>query len=369
MRPILIICSIPIFTRNLVWAAGLAGRPCWVMTPQRAGWWRWHPHVLGVTTIEARALTNQNDEFAEFVTAFCRSHHIGAVVGGDTRSTRFLLWAKHRLPPDVACFPMPDSQLFEQLYNKGSFANLLSELGLPQPPTALVRDVRDLENLLFDAPAIVKPAGGEGGCGIEIAATAVQLHDIVAANHDLKNQPVVVQQFIEGKDIDLSVLANHGRCVAWTIQQWNGNGVLDFVQHPEVLALGQELIARTGYHGVIHFDMRIGSRDGKVCFIEANPRFWGSFNYSLWAGINFLKLGIGLARGHRFVEGLFPPPIGPCPYLGLTRRSFARALLGGHPVPERLNDVQRRAWRYHHQILGTTFGYSSTRHTSFALHR
>ena len=134
-RAILVMSSIPVFTRNLVWAAGQARRPCWVMTPNLGHSWKSYRHVLGVETIDQEMLVRADPSLQRFVRDFCERREIGTVVAGDTRCSRFLLRTAPTLPPGVQCFPMCEPELFEQLYDKWGFATLLEELSLPGPRT------------------------------------------------------------------------------------------------------------------------------------------------------------------------------------------------------------------------------------------
>ncbi len=98
-------------------------------------------------------------------------------------------------------------------------------------------------------------------------------------------------------DIDLSVLALKGEIVAWTVQSWNEDKILEFSVNARCCALGREIIARTNFHGLAHFDMRIDDRDGTIKIIECNPRFWSSVAASMWQGTNFTELGVEAVMG------------------------------------------------------------------------
>lgn len=353
--PILVMSSIPVFTRNLVWAAGQAQRSCWVMTPHQGNAWHFYRHVLGVETIDQEMFVRADPSLQRLVCDFCESRGIGAVVAGDTRCSRLLLGMAPMLPPGVQCFPMCEPELFEQLYDKWRFATLLEELSLPGPRTMLIRCAEDLERCEIKPPVIIKPSQGEAGLGIQTASTLDELRRIVEARADLEENPIVVQSYIPGADIDLSLLADRGRCVAWTIQQRAQNGAMRFLDRPDVLELGEELVRRTGYHGVMHLDLRIDDRDGRVLFIESNPRFWGSLCYSVWSGVNFLDLGLRLMEGED-VGRKFNSVDTECPYLAITRRSLPRALVCGWLAPRQLSEAQRESWRFHHRLGGGSVG-------------
>lgn len=347
---LLILSSIPVFTEGLVWAAGLSNRPCWVMSDQPAApSWSHLPHVLGVERMSRHELDSGHPSLLEAVIRVCADRDIGVVVAADTRSNRLLHRLVDLLPSTVECFPMCSGELFERLYDKGIFSRVLAELELPSPPTAVVSSEEEVRAIDLNPPYILKPTQGESGDGIIAVASMRALRAAVAQRARIHDVPLVVQEMIPGEDIDLSVLADRGRCIAWTIQQLEEGGGKRFVRNDQVLALGKRLVEGTGYHGVVHFDMRIDHRTGEVVVIEANPRFWGTLSYSVWSGVNFLDLGVRMMRGED-VSSVFREVECSCPYLGVTRGSIVRDLLGGWPVPQSLTDAQQRAWRFHHRL-------------------
>lgn len=346
--PLLILSSIPVFTRNLVWAAGHAGRPCWVMDAGPADEWQHCPWVLGSEAIDREQVGAGDEAPRQQVLEFIRRHEIAEVVAADTRCTRLLMGLRPELPSSVRPFPMPTAALFEQLHDKSRFDALLGELALPAPLTRTLHSPDEADGLLIPFPTIVKPTLGEGGEGITIADTPAALLETLRSRADLSTRPVVVQAYVPGRDIDMSLLADQGECVAWTVQQRADDGLMHFPDRNDVIELGRELTRRTGYHGVMHIDMRIDERDGSVVVIEANPRFWGSLSYSVWAGVNFLDLGLRLAAGNELDDS--PVACAPTsPYLGVTRSSLPRILLGGRFPPRGLGAAERRAWELHHR--------------------
>ena len=346
---LLILSSIPVFTEALVWAAGLSNRPCWVMTDEAAPpSWDRLPHVLGVDEISRHELEAVDESLIESILGACAVREIGVVVAADTRSSRLVHHLVDRLPPTVDCFPMCGGELFERLYDKGTFAELLVDLEIPSPKTAIVSSAAEVRAIELSPPYILKPTQGESGDGIIRATSRRELRAEVKRRARMGDVPLVVQELIPGEDIDLSVLADHGRCIAWTIQQNEGSGRKRFVRNDQVLALGKRLVEGTGYHGVAHFDMRIDHRNADILVIEANPRFWGTLSYSVWSGVNFLDLGIRMMRGEDLTS-VFREVECSCPYLGVTRDSIVRDLLGGWPVPKNLSAAQKRAWRFHHR--------------------
>jgi biotin carboxylase len=195
---------------------------------------------------------------------------------------------------------------------------------------------------------MLKPPRGEGGVGVRRVDSRSQLSSVLGPYAETFGWPILAQEFIPGSDIDLSVLADRGRIVAWTVQRAHSNrlGDLEFLQHPRILEIGASLVGATGYHGVAHFDLRIDARTNEPVFLEANPRFWGSLRHSLWSGVNFPALGIALAQG-KDVASEFKPVAGPCRDPGFSIRSGVHALLHGRLRPDDWSSATEAAWRCH----------------------
>lgn len=347
---LLIISSIPVFTQSLVWAAGLCDRRCWVMTdgPPDATWRRM-PHVLGVRRMSREMLVSASTSLVDGVNALCMEEQIGIIVAADTRGTRLLHRIEPQLSASVRCFPMCRQQVFEQLYDKARFAALLEDLGLPGPKTRLIRNEDELQKLDLGAPIMLKPTQGEGGRGIVKLSDRQRLLEVAAERLEGDGNTLLLQQFVPGRDVDISLLAHDGRCVAWTQQERRAPGRMRFLADDRALKLAQHLVKATGYHGVMHLDMRLDAKSDELLFIEANPRFWGSLCYSVWNGVNFLDLGIRMMDGED-VTSIFDETTGDCPYLAPTRSSIGRDLLGGWPPPRRLTTAQAKAWWFHHRL-------------------
>jgi len=223
--------------------------------------------------------------------AIARDHRIDVVVPADTRFTRWLI--EHARVLKTPCFPLPDLNTFRTLRHKGAFARFAERRALAHPATVVVRRAEDADEFRMPLPLIVKPAQGEGGRLVERVDDRAALRAAVARTLRAQRGAAIVQRVVDGEDIDLSVLADRGRVVAWTIQQRNERGAVYFREHDRVLELGRRLCELAGHHGVAHIDMRLDA-EGKPVLIECNPRFWASACDSARAGVNFLERGLDL---------------------------------------------------------------------------
>ena len=235
----------------------------------------------------------------EKINTYCETRKIDFVIPTDYETAYLLAKIKRHLKRCTKPFPVSEPDVLEMLDDKWEFAKLLAANDLPFPKTFLVETFEQLEKIDLPFPRIVKPfrvrrvwSGGIGASYLKKNQA-----EYLASGRDKGSCPLLVQEFIPGIDIDLSILAHEGKIVSWTIQKWIKNDTLQFMSSKEILDLGRKVVAAVNYDGVAHFDLRIDERDGSVKFLECNPRFWGTLRASMWNGVNFVGDGLMVGQG------------------------------------------------------------------------
>jgi hypothetical protein len=343
----LVIADNDLFARWVTVCLASAGHRVRVMAPGVHRLTRLSRFCRAHTACDSGILRQPDSSLLERIDLYCREHQLEWVVPADLPATLLLARGRSRLKVP-ALFPVSDPALIERLHDKWEFHALLRSLGLPSPRTWRWESARNVELGSWDFPLILKPPRGEGGVGVRRVDSRPELASLLGPYSAMHGWPILAQEFIPGRDIDLSVLADRGRIVAWTVQRAHSKqaGDLEFLQHPRILEIGAALVRASGYHGVAHFDLRIDERSNEPLFLEANPRFWGSLRHSLWSGVNFPALGIALARGEN-VAAAFRPVAGPCRDPGFSIRSGVSALLRGRRRPDDWSAATEAAWRCH----------------------
>jgi D-alanine-D-alanine ligase len=92
---------------------------------------------------------------------------------------------------------------------------LLTAAGIPTPKGLLVPPGESIPTRdLFEGPYIVKPVRADGSEGIDnsnlVAGRGPALRRIVRRLHDQLGQPVLIEQYIEGRELNISVLSRRG---------------------------------------------------------------------------------------------------------------------------------------------------------------
>jgi predicted ATP-grasp superfamily ATP-dependent carboligase len=214
--------------------------------------------------------------------------------------------------PWAVIAPNPDLQTFKLVNNKWLLARFLEERGLPCPPTVRYSPddafYKRLASLSF--PVLLKPATARGGRDIRRFDTLAQLRAFCETAGPF-SEPFIVQSFIEGYDIDCSVICRDGRILAYTQQKglianrtpFGPSQGIELVHSRPLLEVMERLMAALGWSGVAHVDLRYSAADGEIKIIEVNPRYWNTMIGSQVAGVNFPYLAGLAALGETF----------PCP--------------------------------------------------------
>lgn len=255
-------------------------------------------HLHSFVVHEGVSEASAAEEAVQWVRRYCGANRISVIVPGDIGTSGFLAAAREKLP-DVPTYPCSDAALLDRIHDKWHFASALMEAGISTPKTVLVESVSDVERVKDEIgfPAMVKPLSCESSHGVLRMGSAAELSEHVQSGRPYSAPPLIAQRFVEGRDIDISVLADHGRVVLGVTQQLQPDGSLRFFHDLATRQLADAVVARYAYHGVAHFDMRIANDTGELYVLECNPRFWYSMPASMWQGVNFLDAGIRLALG------------------------------------------------------------------------
>lgn len=266
-----------------------------IMTPRRLRWASLSRYGDKCVSCKIESLLEPDSEFVDAINRHCVNENIDMLIPVDALPMACLAKIRHMIT--IPVFPIPTLGHILRLNNKWQFKQLLDKLDIPTPETVLLnsREERLRPDVVF--PVVVKPLDREGRVGVKRLDSK---DDMEAYFSDKKNDPYwpfLIQEYIPGHDICISILSEQGEVIYWTIQERSSQGDIQFIEYPDILQSAREICTKLKYTGLAHFDVRIDSRDNSIKFLECNPRFWGSLVASTFAGINFTVLGIGLGLG------------------------------------------------------------------------
>ncbi|WP_040281124.1 ATP-grasp domain-containing protein [Psychroserpens damuponensis] len=242
------------------------------------------------------------------INAEIEKNSIAVVLPIAEREFLFFINHGHQISTSAKIIALPNSQNFEIAIDKMRLSDFSNANGIPHPNSYFISSEKEKQDVLSNIqfPILVKPLGQKGGDGIQKIDTKSGLETYVNQN----NQSVFIQEFIEGYDIDCSVLCQNGDILSYTIQKGNLKGhsnfapqlAFDFLQNDDVLNVAKLIMSKLNWSGVAHIDMRYDKSTNDYKLIEINARFWGSVEGSMFAGINFPHKAVQLALNQELAD-------------------------------------------------------------------
>lgn len=272
----------------------------------------------------------------------CERHRVGFVLPLTDLDIEVLARAREQglLPALV-----PSSKVARATFDKYRAHLMLTELGLPSPPTLLPHE--DLGSLRY--PVMVKPRRGSGARSIHLAANIDQARFFI----DYVKEPTMVQSAMHGPELSIDCLGDlDGRCLnaipRTMIESRGGESIKGTVlADRDLIQLGREVMEALGVRGPatiqVFRDAQLGLR-----ITDVNTRFGGAFpgpSYAAREGFTYPELICRLAAGQRVHPhvGDFQAGITFTRYywqleLDDQLRPTGRDMVPGGPPPPRCNN-------------------------------
>ena len=193
---------------------------------------------------------------------------------------------------------MPNRQTFMKAYDKGNTLQIAKENGIPCPKTYFINDLNELEKIKteLEYPLIIKPRISSGSRGVELCKSMDEL-DTKFEKIFTEYGPLLIQEYIPcGEEIGVYALFNfNSEPRALTVQKRirsypvsGGPSTLRrTIKNDEAVKIAFKLLKIMKWVGVAMVEFRIDSRDNIPKLMEVNPRFWGSLQLSILAGVDF----------------------------------------------------------------------------------
>ena len=255
-------------------------------------------------------------------------------------ATEPVMLALHRAGADTApVFPPLDSRQATLLGSKAALSELVASLGVPTPRQVSVGDALEVEAALarVGLPAVVKATFGRGGDGTRIVADAGATRAALAVLRQA-GRNCILQEYVSGPTFLVGGLFRDGvplRLYAGekVVQQPPRTGpaaVIRSTRAPGLIEAALPVFQALRWTGLASADF-VRSPGGEFCFLEVNPRPWGSIAAAADAGVDlFTPLATLLADGLPapdlgFIEGVETRVL-PLYLMSLRHRLAWRAL-------------------------------------------
>ena len=283
----------------------IKGLEIYVMSNQKNNPMRYSRHVKGFSYY---AKTSSDLDWINNINKEIEKHHIDVVMPIFEIGIKKLIEYRSKVLHENKLGLLPSLTNFNTAINKGLLSKHLEANNISGPKSVIIESNAELEKAYdLNFPVIIKPLEGfGGGQGIDVFKTKEDFKNhYIGHNFDYVN---IVQEYIEGYDIDCSVLCRKGDVLAFTIQKGNMFGKnqftpqfgLSFLYEQELYNVVEKLMKSLDWNGVAHIDMRYDQNTKQFKVIEINTRFWVSLDASLIAGVNFPYLYCLSSMGNVF---------------------------------------------------------------------
>ena len=188
---------------------------------------------------------------------------------------------------------------FDFARDKSKTLKFAQETGVPMPQTWFPRTLEELKGIIDELPVfpvLLKPARSSGSRGVRI----VKDEEDLFANFSLLMKEfgdILVQEYIPGTEIiDVPMIFNmqgqvRGALVNNRIRMFPANGGPNVAGHAiineDIRKAAIHLVESIGWQGVGLVEFKIDERSGQPKLMEINPRFWGSTQLGISAGIDW----------------------------------------------------------------------------------
>jgi hypothetical protein len=245
--------------------------------------------------ITAGDVVTESAKVIEAIRQYDAVHCIDQLLAADIVGLKVLDDIRNEVAPSI--YPMPHRELLETLNDRACFHQLLTHLGLAVPISRAYPCLRSVDidavSQKIGFPLVIKPVSTYPRIGPMVVMDKAGLLDACTSQSNSYG-PVILQQFIAGSDVGISVFARAGNAVVVSTFFCGPKAAADFVEIPALAAIARKIIRVTTYDGVANFEARI-DRAGRLWILECYPGFSVHLTANRLCGLDLLTLGLPVA--------------------------------------------------------------------------
>ncbi|HEY8804695.1 MAG TPA: ATP-grasp domain-containing protein [Clostridium sp.] len=198
----------------------------------------------------------------------------------------------------ICSIVLPNMQSYLLSCDKSNATKLAEEVGVPCPQTLHPKNLYNLLSLIepMKFPLVIKPRVSSGSRGIRIVNNKEEFIKVYEEIHQVYGFPIIQEYIGIGDRYDVCLLFdNANELKAQFVQKEIRHFPIDIgpstmqesVEAPEVLQYALSIMKKLPWKGVVELEFIVDTRDNKFKFMEINPRFWGSLQLAITAGVDF----------------------------------------------------------------------------------
>lgn len=197
----------------------------------------------------------------------------------------------------------------ELCFDKSATAEQAKTVGMRVPSGVVWDPSQPVSVQIADLqyPLVVKGGHELSTQPIVYANTASEVETALAMipTRSAESWPVLIQEYVSGPGEGFFALYDDGDCRAFSmhrrIREYPASGgsscCAESIHEPDLELAGRRLLDRIGWHGVAMVEFKRDSQTGELVLMEINPKFWGSLDLAIAAGVDFPSLTCRLALG------------------------------------------------------------------------
>lgn len=277
-----------------------------------------HPDVTGMVAADAAFVVPPADDpaFIETLLQICTRYSVKLLTSLHDWEAPFIA-ARRESFWSVGTIPViSDPVVTEVCLDKWATFDFAQRSGWSTPLSVVSLEAAKeaLASGRLRFPVIVKPRRGQGSLCVEMASSVYELEAQYAlltaklarmesngiTGQD-KDQPLIIQQYLEGIDYDLEVVNDlSGKYMSVLAKRKFASRageceLAETVEEERLTELGRRIGTELRHVGVL--DVDVIEQDGVLYVLELNPRFGGCYPFSHMAGANLPAAYIAWALG------------------------------------------------------------------------
>ncbi|MBF0547064.1 MAG: ATP-grasp domain-containing protein [Candidatus Riflebacteria bacterium] len=200
--------------------------------------------------------------------------------------------------------PIAEIEKIDFAFDKLRIAELSERIGVPSPKTYYDPSGKFQSVSSLSFPLVIKRRNELYNQPVKYA-NSIEEYEIIM--NSWKGPPPIIQQFIDGVGCAFFALYDRGECkrifmhkrVRENPPSGGPSCCAESIFEEDILQYGKKILDSLNWHGVAMVEFKRSIIDGKPYIMEVNPKFWGSLDIALQAGVNFPLYAVKMALGER----------------------------------------------------------------------
>lgn len=247
-------------------------------------------------------LINQDYSKEELISRLLKYKIVLIMIVGTDSFMKLVPWKKDLINYNIDIITVDEVTQNIAFSKKETYA-LAEKIGIPIPKTFYPQELSELETMKtkITFPCVIKGLYEVGGNIVDYAYTEDELKDKylnICRKYNITEYDglPMLQEYITGKGCAFFAVYNNGKCGLTfqhiRIREYPVTGgasvCAESYKNKMLEEYGKMILDNLKWHGVAMIEFKLNEKDIPI-LMEINPKFWGSTDLALEAGVNFPK--------------------------------------------------------------------------------